>query len=92
MTEAMLVLHASDGGLPMVRIQPDASCPSMWRMHWPDGQVSDMGELTRIRDEATAICERGPPARNRQAFKWTRIYRSLDQAITEAQSRSEIKA
>jgi hypothetical protein len=51
-----------------------------------------MGELTRIRDEATAICERGPPTRNRQSFKWTRIYRNLQEAVTEAQARSEIKA
>jgi hypothetical protein len=92
MAEAMFVLHAGDGGLPLVRIAPDASCPRMWRMHWPDGQVSDIGELTQIRDEATAICERGPPARDRRSFKWTRIYRNLHDAITEAQARSEIKA
>jgi hypothetical protein len=88
----MLVLHDGNGGLPMVRIAPDASCPGMWRMHWPDGQMSDMGELARIRDEATEICERGPPTRDRRSFKWTRIYRSLQQAITEAQTRPEIEA
>jgi hypothetical protein len=65
MTEAIL-LHNGNGGTPMVRIEPDATCPRMWRMHWPDGRVSDMGDLTRIRDVAAAICERGPPARNRQ--------------------------
>jgi hypothetical protein len=69
------LLHNGNGGRPLVRIEPDASWPGMWRMHWPDGRVSDMGDLKQIRDAAAAICERGPPAKIRGSFKWTRIYR-----------------
>jgi hypothetical protein len=33
-------------------IKPDAKWPSMWRVHLPNGQVSDMTNLTRARDAA----------------------------------------
>jgi hypothetical protein len=71
------LLHAGYGGMPMVRIEPDAQSPGMWRMVWPDNRPSDIGNLTQIRDTATAICERGPPARDRGSFRWSRIYRNL---------------
>jgi len=29
-----------------------------------------MANLSRIRDAAAAICERGPPGRNRRIFRW----------------------
>jgi hypothetical protein len=69
------LLHNGNGGTPMVRVMQDDTHANMWRMHWPDGRVSDMDNILRIREAAAAICERGPPARNRQSFKWTRIYR-----------------
>jgi hypothetical protein len=42
----------------------------MYRILWPDGQLSGMVNLSRAKDAAAAICERGPPARNRQIFRW----------------------
>jgi hypothetical protein len=56
----------------MVRVIPDGRWPDMWRMLWPDGQVSDMTNLSRIKDAASEICQRGPPARNGQRFRWKR--------------------
>jgi hypothetical protein len=47
----------------------------MWRMIWPDGQLSDTANLSRIRDAAAAFCERGPPARNRRRFRW-KVFRA----------------
>jgi hypothetical protein len=38
----------------------------MWRMVWPDGRLSDMANLTRIKDAAVAICAASPPERDRQ--------------------------
>jgi len=32
--------------------------------------LSDIANLSRIKDAAAAICERGPPARNRRLFTW----------------------
>jgi len=42
----------------------------MWRIQWPDGGTSDMTNLTRAKDAAAAICERGPPRRARRLLQW----------------------
>jgi hypothetical protein len=63
-------LHYGNAQATMVRVVPDDQWPRMWRMIWPDGQLSDMANLSRIRDAAAVICERGPPARNRRSFHW----------------------
>jgi hypothetical protein len=38
-----------------VAIKPDAKWPSMWRVHLPNGQVTDMTNLTRARDAARSL-------------------------------------
>jgi hypothetical protein len=63
-------LHNGNSQTPMVRIVPDAKWPRMWRMILPDGQISDLANLSRIKDAAADICDRGPPRRNRAYFKW----------------------
>jgi hypothetical protein len=63
-------LHYGNARTPMVRVMPDDTYANMWRMIWPDGQLSDLANLSRIRDAAATICERGPPARNRRRFHW----------------------
>jgi hypothetical protein len=63
-------LHYGRAKSPMARIEPDADWPDMWRVIGADGELSDMANLARIRDAATAIAERGPPARNRRRFHW----------------------
>jgi len=35
-----------------IRIVSDEKWPSMWRIHWADGEVSDMVNLTRAKDAA----------------------------------------
>jgi hypothetical protein len=39
----------------VVTIKPDAKWPNMWRVHLPNGQVSDMTNLTRARDAARSL-------------------------------------
>jgi len=63
-------LHYGNAQSPLVRVVPDDR--GMWRMIWPDGRVFDLANLVRIKDAAEAICERGPPARNRARFHWKR--------------------
>ena len=63
-------LHDGNAEVPMVRIAPDANWPGMWRMIWPDGGISDMANLVRIKDAAAGICDRGPPRRDRRRFRW----------------------
>jgi len=69
---AQVELFYGTARAPLARAVPDDRYPSMWRIAWPDGRVSDMTNLTRARDAAAAICERGPPARNRRLFRWER--------------------
>jgi hypothetical protein len=68
----MHALHYGKSKTPLARVKPDERYPTMWRIHWPDGSVSDMVNLSRACDAAQAIAERGPPARNRRLFHWTR--------------------
>jgi hypothetical protein len=56
----------------LVRVVPDARYPGMWRVALGDGSLSDMVNLTRAKDAAAAIAERGPPARDRRMFHWKR--------------------
>jgi hypothetical protein len=55
---------------PLARIVPDDTYPTMWRIAWPDGRASDMANRARAKDAAMAICERGPPARDRLLLHW----------------------
>src|SRR5262245_52127346 len=55
---------------PLARVVPDEKYPTMWRIHWPSGEVSDMVNLTRAKDAATAIALRGMPGNERRLFNW----------------------
>ena len=63
-------LHYGQAPTPLVLVVADDRWPGMWRMVWPDGRVSDMGNLVRIKDAAAEICDRGPPRRDRRRFCW----------------------
>jgi hypothetical protein len=63
-------LYYGNARSPLCRVVPDIRYPGMWRVAWPDGQLSDMVNLARARDAAAAIAERGPPARDRRMFHW----------------------
>jgi hypothetical protein len=43
----------------IVTIKPDVKWPNMWRVHLPNGQVSDMTNLTRARDAARSLSRSG---------------------------------
>jgi len=40
-------------------IKPDAKWPNMWRVHLPNGQVTDMTNFTRARDTARSLSRSG---------------------------------
>ena len=54
-------LHYGAARLPVLHVVPDATYPGMWRVRTPDGGLSDMVNLSRAKDAAVAIAERGPP-------------------------------
>src|SRR5262245_20960112 len=57
----MLALYYGRSHEPLVHIAPDGVYPNMWRIHWPDGRISDMVNLTRAKDAARLICQRDMP-------------------------------
>jgi hypothetical protein len=63
-------LHYASAKHPLAEIIPDANWPGMWRVRWPDGSLSDMANLTRAKDAAFVIAQKGPPARDGQRLHW----------------------
>jgi hypothetical protein len=52
-------LHYGTANTALVRVVPHSVHRGMWLMVWPDGQQSDFGNLTRIKEAAEVICARG---------------------------------
>lgn len=50
--EPIAIVRTGRGG---VTIKPDAKWPKMWRLHFRDGQVSDMTNLSRANDAARSF-------------------------------------
>jgi hypothetical protein len=48
-------LHVGGKGKPVLAIEPDAWWPSMWRVKYQDGSLSDRVNLSRARDAAMSI-------------------------------------
>jgi hypothetical protein len=71
----------------LVRVEPDRVYPDLWRIVWPDGRVSDIVNLTRAKDAAMALCERGPPARDPQRLHWR-----LDRSDSPSAGRTCVKS
>jgi hypothetical protein len=67
-------LHHGNNSRVIATVELDFDWPdsSIYRIHWPDGRVSDLGNLSRIKDAAEAIAEHGPPRRDPRAFHWKR--------------------
>jgi hypothetical protein len=50
-----LSLHLGRQVSSLLRVVPDTKWPAMWRIEFPDGKLSDLGNLTRIKDAAAGI-------------------------------------
>jgi hypothetical protein len=50
-------LHTGHSKKPILNVEPDATYSGMWRVHWPDGAISDMTNLSRAKDAATRFAE-----------------------------------
>ena len=51
-------LHYGTRTTSLATVRPDERYPEMYRIHWPDGIMSDMVNLTRAKDAAKAIAAR----------------------------------
>jgi hypothetical protein len=69
-TGHLQALYYGAASTPLVCIVPDAIYHGMWRMLWPDGRVSDLANLSRIKEAALVLCERGPPRRDAPRLHW----------------------
>jgi hypothetical protein len=63
-------LHYGGSRKPIFRVVADAICPGMWRVVLLDGSLSDMANLTRAKDAAFVMADRGPPRRNQSLLHW----------------------
>jgi hypothetical protein len=63
-------LHYCGSRTVLAVVVPDLRWPDMWRIMWPAGGMSDMGNLARIRDAAVLIASRGPPFRSPDRLQW----------------------
>jgi hypothetical protein len=63
-------LHYGSAKHPIAEVLPDSSWPGMWRVRWADGVLSDMANLTRAKDTAFVMAQRGPPERDGQRLHW----------------------
>lgn len=84
-------LHYGSAHRPLAKIVPDKRWPGMWRISWPDGQLSDMTNLTRAMDAAEVLSEHGPPRRDRKLFQWRPIEPLADAAGSSLVSASAVQ-
>ena len=66
----MHALHYGKSRKVLARVLPDARYHTMWRIHWPDGEVSDMVNLSRARDAATVLAQRRYPKLKDGLWHW----------------------
>jgi hypothetical protein len=68
----MHFLHYGKSRKPLACLKPDDRYPTMWRIHWPDGEVSDMVNLTRAKDAAAVLVRRRRPELDWKMLHWDR--------------------
>ena len=57
----------------LAEVIPDDEYAGMWRIRWPDGQLSDMVNLTRAKDAARVLAMRDLPTGNDKPLRWDRV-------------------
>jgi hypothetical protein len=48
-------LHYGKSTKALAEVTPDSEYAGMWRIRWPDGQLSDMVNLSRAKDAAMVL-------------------------------------
>lgn len=66
-------LHLGNKQTPLAHVIPDDKHPGMWRIRWPDGEVSDMVNLARAKDAALTLCAAKLSLRSLKGFRWAKI-------------------
>jgi hypothetical protein len=83
---AVQLLCDGNARAPLARVVPD-DIPALWRVVLPDGRRSDPVNVTRAKDIAWALAERGPPPRNSQRLHWKK-----DRSESRSGGRGRVRA
>ena len=67
---ASYALHYGRQATPLCHVNPDDKYPSMYRIHWPDGEVSDMVNLSRAKDAASVLARRRHGIHDPSMLSW----------------------
>jgi len=73
---ASYALHYGRQTTPLCHVNPDEKYPSMYRIHWPNGSVSDMVNLTRAKDAAVHLAIAKDGSLNWHSLRWDRPERA----------------
>jgi len=79
-------LHYGNRTTPVAWVRPDATWPGMYRIHWPEGEISDMANLSRACDAARSGV-RGLPSHNFLMFAWKKHNPGEDERAQPARQR-----
>jgi hypothetical protein len=74
---------------PLAWVVPYERLPGMWRIHWPDGNISDMLNLARAKDAAIVIANRDPARHNDRLFHWEPVSENARAACADALNAEE---
>lgn len=66
-TQVVFSLHYGDSSKVLAIVVPDSKWLGLWHTEWPDGSVSDLANLSRIRDAAFNAAAQG---RDWRLLRW----------------------
>jgi hypothetical protein len=66
----MQTLHLGNKQTPLAHVIPDDKHPGMWRIRWPDGELSDMVNLARAKDAAVVLASQRYPEVRTNRLRW----------------------
>jgi hypothetical protein len=62
-------LYCAGNTRPLAVVAPDDLC-GLYRIYFDHGAISDLGNLSRVKDAATLVAADGPPRRNPDHLHW----------------------
>jgi hypothetical protein len=65
-------LHYGKSRKVLAEVIPDDEHAGMWRIRWPDGQLSDMVNLARAKDAARVLAMRNVNSGDSSPLHWIR--------------------
>ena len=78
-------LHYGKSTKVLAEVIPDNEYAGMWRIRWPDGQLSDMVNLSRAKDAAMVLVRKnGIIGQSTKTLHWERTERPAVESTGQA--------